>query len=300
MEKDTRTINATASCQFLISRTQAALEEMPFLGQAGISAKDSVFSALCFTCLYNNTSVVNELLSSLNEPAVASRVSRERVFEFYYELSNKFSQSVSSSEPMHARCHRIAQCSLAQMDLDLKFLNAYASFLASSFDLWQQLFSCNQANKRSAIHFSSFHFSPKFFLAISCAILCIAAILLFKTLQTEPAVSANGISFSVSIDSGEDPSTSQTAPSFSQGSYEYYVDYYQKEHQEKSERSNSLIEEKYYERLENADLPVYIQEGDSYYHLSETCPQLQTEHISCTLNEAAKSGHPYPCPECTP
>ena len=97
MEKDTRTINATASCQFLISRTQAALEEMPFLGQAGISAKDSVFSALCFTCLYNNTSVVNELLSSLNEPAVASRVS---VKEFLNSIMN---YQISLANPSHHR-----------------------------------------------------------------------------------------------------------------------------------------------------------------------------------------------------
>lgn len=301
-----------AQYYFLEARSLQGLQELSALQSIDDGAANSIFSALCFLCSSDEGSenAVDSILLFLKDKAKPNDtcpLDYEQVLEFYYNLVSQCKKTSISGNASGLFRDWIADLSVRQLNLSPEAASWYTAFLLKTLNEYHQQFSetsssvsfpVSKTDKANASSKKVFKFSVTkksvgglLLCILLLGFICIEPFLIQPTRQvisTETVISDNASSFSL-----------PTRPS-ENASYESYLEYYQEVQSSITEQNEKLVDEKYQERLESADTPVYIQEGDSCYHLSPDCSNLSAsqEVISCTLEEAGQSGHPYPCPNC--
>lgn len=301
-----------AQYYFLEARSLQGLQGLSSLQELDDGAANSIFATLCLLCSPDegNANALDTILLFLKDQSnqnVTCPLDYGQVLEFYYDLISQSKKMAISGNASDLFRDLIADLSVRQLNLSPEATSWYTAFLLKTLNEYHQQFSetsnsvsspVSKAAKTSASSKRVFKFSVTKKsgggLLLCILLLGFIGIELFRIQPTsqivssETAPSDNILSFSLPARPSEN------------ASYESYLDYYQEVQRSIAEQNEEFVDEKYQERLENADTPVYIQEGDSCYHLSPDCSNLSSSPkvVSCTLEEARQAGHPYPCPDC--
>lgn len=291
-----------AQYEFLRESALKASQELFPSQTKNAQISNSIFSVLCVLCYFpGNSEKMDDILSLLKMSENPNSLDYEEILEYIYDLTSLCEKSSVNTSDLGNFQKAILSEGMAQLGSSSLDEAEYYSFLLNTLETYHRKFlqqassSLSGKSLRKKKSFKRKTLGKKLFWIVVTLLLLLMIACVFGLFCAKSLCRSSVVPFSAEKKFFSLPDFPSGAPALSS-----YEKYYRETQSAISEQTQEWVHEKYLERQQNASLSVYIQADDTCYHCSSECSKLDESEaiISCTLEDAMQSGHPYPCSEC--